>query len=276
MLYTLERVFALFVLAFVLGALVGWVAHHVLRCSSANHGAKAGRANTANTASTANGDKRAKRSKDSSNTDADASRDVTSRIEVRELRSRLAALEPVEQERDRLRRELAELRTRRAAEPELPAPAPPVVEPIADAQATMRADLEALRKMLSRYEATIGVQTATINRLQSHLDSEPANAPPPPDVESGAALLGRRFRLDDLAVVVGVTREIAQMFNEQGISTWWALANTDVSVLREVLADAGFDPRQYDPSSWPQQARLLAHGSWQQFVNLAQRLPRGR
>ncbi len=264
MLYTLGKVFVWFVAAFVLGALVGWIVHHVLRCSSSTHGAKV--------------------NKRTQVADVDGPRDIASRAELKELRSRIAALEPAEQERDRLRRDLAELRaaraaeraTERAGEQHVVLAAPMQPEAVPDGYDALRADRDGLRHLISRHEATIGVQAATINRLQSHIDSESSSGPPPPDLTAGAALLGRPIKLDDLTLVVGIDRDIAALCHRQEINTWWALANTDVRVLRGILEQAGPNSQHHDPSSWPQQARLLAHGSWQQFVSLARHLPAGR
>ncbi len=256
MLYTLGKVFVWFVAAFVLGAVVGWIIHHVLRCSMPGHGAKA-----------------AKSAKAAKAAEEGAAREATNRLELKELRSRVAALEPVAQERDRLRRDLVELRASREAERNAPIQPPARVELLPDDYAALRAERDSLRGLVSRHEATIGVQAAAMNRLQSHIDSESGSAPPAPDLNAGANILGRRLRLDDLTVVVGITREIAALCYEQEIETWWALANTDVRVLRAMLEHAGVSLQEVDPSSWPQQARLLAHGSWQHFVNLARRLP---
>ncbi len=259
MLYTLGKVFVWFALAFVLGAVVGWIVHHVVRCSASSHGAKAGK--VAKVLKTA---------------EADAARQASNRTELKELRSRIAALGPVENERDRLRRDLAELRAARASELDtrIAAPDPPEIVP--DDYRVLLADRDALRALVGRHEATLGVQAATIGRLQSHIDSESSSAPAAPDLTVGAATLGRRLWLDDLTVVHGITREIAELCHEQEINTWWALANSDVRLLRTLLERAGLSPADHDPSSWPQQARLLAHGSWQQFVNLTTRLQRGR
>ena len=190
------------------------------------------------------------------------------RAELRELRSRVAFLEPAQDERDRLRRDLTDLRAARVVElSEHSQQVESAGVDFDDSQA-LRAELGALRALVSRHEATVGIQAATINRLHSQLDSESSSATPTPDLRAAEAVLARRVKLDDLTVVVGIDRESAALCHQQGISTWWALANTDVRALRAMLAQAGRDAREHDPRSWPQQARLLANGSWQQFVDL--------
>jgi predicted flap endonuclease-1-like 5' DNA nuclease len=260
MLYTLGIVFVWFVLAFVLGTVVGWFVHRVVRRSSAPHSPKA--------------------SAPLNEASGDAAKSSASmqalRAELKELKSRVVALEPVEFERDRLRRELAELRAIRASELKIAVSKPIQTPPPPDDVSTLRNERDQLRALLGRHEATIGIQAATIDRLQSHVDSESQAAPRPPDLEIGRSMLGTAIQLDDLTVVVGIDTDIAALCHQHEITTWWGLANTDVRVLRSMLEAAGRSATQYDPSSWPQQARLLAHGSWQQFVNLTNRLPRLR
>ena len=258
MLYTLGIVFVWFVLAFVLGALVGWFMHRVVRRSSANRSPKASAPLN-----------------DASGDTAESSVNMRAlRAELKELKSRVVALEPVEFERDRLRRELAELRAIRASELKIAVSKPIRTPPPPDDVSALRDERNQLRALLGRHEATIGIQAATIDRLQSHVDSASQGAPRPPDVEIGRSMLGTAIQLDDLTVVVGIDTEIADLCRQHEITTWWGLANTDVRVLRSMLEAAGHSAEQHDPSSWPQQARLLAHGSWQQFVNLTNRLPR--
>jgi predicted flap endonuclease-1-like 5' DNA nuclease len=258
MLYTLGIVFVWFVLAFVLGAVVGWFVHRVVRRSSAPRSPKA---------SPPRNEVSGELAESSASTQA-------LRGELKELKSRVVALEPVEFERDRLRRELAELRTIRASELKIAVGKPIQTPPPPDDVSDLRNERDQLRVLLGRHEATIGIQAATIDRLQSHVDSESQAAPRPPDLEIGRSMLGTAIQRDDLTVVVGIDTDIAALCHQHEITTWWGLANTDVRVLHRMLEEAGRSANQYDPSSWPQQARLLAHGSWQQFVNLTNRLPR--
>ena len=262
MLYTLGIVFGWFVLAFVLGAILGWVVHHVVRCSSVRHGAKSASTPAAPsvTASTA----------------AASVELADSRAELKELRARVSRLEPAALERDTLRNELVDLRASRAPEWSAPARIPAQPTQATDQHAALRADRERLSKLVHRHEATIGVQAATIHRLQSHLDSVSVSAPPSPDLDGGAAVLGRPIMLNDLTVIKGIDTDIQALCHREEITTWWSLANTDAAVLRLMLERAGGRVQMRDPSSWPEQARLLAHGSWQQFRKLTASSPSSR
>jgi hypothetical protein len=81
---------------------------------------------------------------------------------------------------------------------------------------------------------------------------------------------------DDLTVVEGIGPRIAELCNGIGIMTWSDLAATEVSLLRTMLSDAGSRFRGHDPTTWPQQARLLAEGRWDDFAALTDELQGGR
>jgi predicted flap endonuclease-1-like 5' DNA nuclease len=135
--------------------------------------------------------------------------------ELERLRARLAELEPVALERDRLLIELAEHRG---------GAAPPVATPGTVSQ------------------PTVGTGTAE-------------------------QVLGRPISLDDLKVIDGIGPNVELLCHAIGIRTWDELSSTEVSLLRTMLRDAGPRFRTHDPSTWPEQARLLAEGRWQEFAD---------
>jgi predicted flap endonuclease-1-like 5' DNA nuclease len=164
-------------------------------------------------------------------------------VELERLRLRLAELEPVVVERDRLRAELA----------------PIVVE-----RDRVRAAIESVRPDPSTHPVSSSGQP---------LAPEP---PPTPDVRAAAAVLGREIELDDLRVVVGVGPAIESLCRRIGIRTWWDLATTEPSLLRTMLADARPGLAVDDSASWPLQARLLAEGRWEEYKALTDELAAGR
>jgi predicted flap endonuclease-1-like 5' DNA nuclease len=152
--------------------------------------------------------------------------------ELQRLRSRVANLEPIVNERDRLRAELdAERRGHDA---------PPPAE-----------------------EATEPVVTTPVAVLDVDLDA-------------ASAVLGKKIGQDDLTVVEGIGPKIAELCHGIGIRTWADLAETEVSLLRTMLNDAGQRYKAHDPTTWPQQAALLAGGAWSDFRALTDRLDGGR
>jgi predicted flap endonuclease-1-like 5' DNA nuclease len=96
------------------------------------------------------------------------------------------------------------------------------------------------------------------------------------DLDAAAAVLGRAIGRDDLTVVEGIGPKIAELLAGIGVRTWAELAAADVGVLRTMLQDAGPRFAMHDPSTWPQQARLLATGSWAEFAALTEQLDGGR
>ena len=96
------------------------------------------------------------------------------------------------------------------------------------------------------------------------------------DLEAARSVLGRVVELDDLTVVEGIGPKIAELLAAIGITTWSTLADADVATLRSMLSDAGSRYQMHDPTSWPRQAQLLAHGDWDGFTALTDELDGGR
>ena len=210
--YTLMKGLVWILLAVLLGLVIGWL----LRSVAANRQIE--RARNGNT---------------------DAGHDA----ELERLRNRVANLEPVVNERDRLRTELAEARrgpTESATEMHVAAP-------------TADADVE------------------------STPAAAPAAAPEASSDVSGAVdVLGRSVKLDDLTAIEGIGPKIAELCQGIGITTWAELSVTEVSLLRTMLNDAGQRFKSHDPSTWPQQAGLLAIGAWGEFKAFTDELDGGR
>jgi predicted flap endonuclease-1-like 5' DNA nuclease len=154
-----------------------------------------------------------------------------------------------------------------------------------DAALELAAERDRLAALVTSQEATIGDlrarlwnQDARLVELQDSLAAHnAASAPPPPDLEAAAAVLGEKVRHNDLTVIDGIGPKIADLLQrEGGIKTWWDLHLTDVATLRALLETGGPRFQVHDPSSWPEQAGLLARGEWQQFQTLVARLQGGK
>ncbi|MFW2336243.1 hypothetical protein [Ilumatobacter sp.] len=219
--YTLMKGLAWILLAVVLGIVIGWL----LRSVAAKRQIE-----------------RAKRTRV----------DTDDQAELERLQARVANLEPVVNERDRLRAELEQSRTSLAEVPDLdsePSEAPAVAAPRADVAASPEPP-----------------------RTTIAPEAEAASI----DVSGAQAALGKRITPDDLTVIEGIGPKIADLCHGIGIRTWAELADTEVSLLRTMLNDAGQRFKAHDPSSWPEQAGLLATGAWSEFVALTDRLDGGR
>lgn len=79
---------------------------------------------------------------------------------------------------------------------------------------------------------------------------------------------------DDLTLLEGIGPKIASVLNAAGIVTFRQLATADVARLREILLAAGL--RLADPTTWGEQAQLIADGDEQGFADLTNQLKGGR
>jgi predicted flap endonuclease-1-like 5' DNA nuclease len=162
-------------------------------------------------------------------------------VELERLRARVSELEPVVVERDRFRDEVDAFRSTAADV------APAAVHDVA--------------------------VVPTPDDGGGHDDEAPSPAEPQDsivlDLSAAAVVLGKKIEPDDLTVIDGIGPKIADLCDGIGIQTWRDLAQTEVSLLRTMLHDAGPRFRSHDPSTWPEQAALLAEGRWADFRALA-------
>jgi len=59
---------------------------------------------------------------------------------------------------------------------------------------------------------------------------------------------------DDLTRIHGIGPKVASLLNENGLTTFAQLAQTDVSQIKAILEQAGSRYRLLDPTTWPEQA----------------------
>lgn len=219
--------------------------------------------------------------------------------ELDKLRGRIANLEPVVAERDRLRSELAALRGETSGAP------PETSAPLESPEST--APLEATVQAVAAVPGDEIISDSDPNPVPDEgrtdqtavpddtvADAEPTGDVPNDDVQvesepeaatgdasgfdadAAAAALGKRIKLDDLTVVEGIGPAIADLCHGIGIHTWAHLGATEVSLLRTMLNDAGPRFRVHEPDTWPEQAELLATGRWGEFVTLTDALDHGK
>ncbi len=80
---------------------------------------------------------------------------------------------------------------------------------------------------------------------------------------------------DDLKLIEGIGPKIASILAGCDITTFAQLAETDVSRLKEIIAQAGLTALA-DPTTWPQQAALAAAGKMDELETLQGQLKGGR
>lgn len=139
-------------------------------------------------------------------------------------------------------------------------------------------ELERLRGRIANLEPVV----AERDQLRAELDAErgtPAPAPVDthlpdvavaPDMSAASAVLGHAVVADDLTVIPGIGPNVEQLCHGIGIRTWYDLATTEASLLHTMLVDAGPRFSIHDPSLWPEMARLLSEGQWQEFKDMSQ------
>jgi len=71
--------------------------------------------------------------------------------------------------------------------------------------------------------------------------------------------------MDDLKIIEGIGPRLELILYNGGIRTFKELAETRVDKIKEIMIAAGKNPNFNDPSTWPEQARLLANGEMEKF-----------
>ena len=80
--------------------------------------------------------------------------------------------------------------------------------------------------------------------------------------------------VDDLTRIEGIGPKINSLLQEDGISSFAQLADTDVSQLSKILDTARITLA--DPKTWPEQAELAAGDQWEELEKLQGELSGGR
>ena len=80
---------------------------------------------------------------------------------------------------------------------------------------------------------------------------------------------------DDLTRIEGIGPKISSLLQAAGIMTFAQLATTDVSRLKQIIAEAGLTALA-NPTTWPEQASLAAAAQWDALETLQDELKGGR
>ena len=96
------------------------------------------------------------------------------------------------------------------------------------------------------------------------------------DADQVKADYGKRVKFNDLKIIEGVGPKIESLFQEAGINSWQAMAESSVESCREVLAKGGDRFRMHDPSSWPLQAKLAYENKWMELAKWQEEHKGGR
>lgn len=86
----------------------------------------------------------------------------------------------------------------------------------------------------------------------------------------------RVYKQDDLKIVEGIGPKIEEVLHQAGITTWKALAESEVEQLKEILSAAGSHFQLADPGTWPKQAQLAHEAKWSELESYQEFLQGGK
>ena len=81
---------------------------------------------------------------------------------------------------------------------------------------------------------------------------------------------------DDLSKVEGIGPKIKEILQNAGVNSFADLAAKTADEVREILAAEGTRYNRFDPTTWPDQAKLAAAGDWEALKELQDKLTGGR
>ncbi len=87
----------------------------------------------------------------------------------------------------------------------------------------------------------------------------------------------KKEKPDNLAKIEGIGPKIAGILVEAGIDSYKKLAEAKVAEISEILVKAGGNAyNRFDPTTWPEQAKLAAEGNWDELKKLQDKLNGGK
>lgn len=81
---------------------------------------------------------------------------------------------------------------------------------------------------------------------------------------------------DDLTLIEGIGKKIAEVLNAAGIDSFSDLSKYTKASLEAILEDAGGRYKSHDPTTWAEQAELAASGKMKQLKALQKELKGGK
>lgn len=92
--------------------------------------------------------------------------------------------------------------------------------------------------------------------------------------KEGDLPLATLFAEDNLQIIEGIGPKVNTLLNDQGYTTWKALAAAKVDDLRKILNERKLN--MIKPDSWPRQAELADRGQWDDLIAYQKALDGGR
>lgn len=196
---------------------------------------------------------------------------LTQRLKIRDEEA-AAARRPLEQEVSTLNAQVHSLKMALVA----------AKRPVPTEGASERARIAELEKEAARIPA--------LEKELELLRQQPKRKKPAPLAKNGvkpqplpeqvfrvmSGTFGRRIEQDDLKLVEGIGPKIAEQLNKHGLKTWADVATAKPAQLKKVLAEAGDRFQMHDPSSWPEQCRMMVEHRWDELRKYQRKLSSAR
>ncbi len=96
------------------------------------------------------------------------------------------------------------------------------------------------------------------------------------DAGLAKSIFGKKIVADDLKVVEGIGPKISELFQDNGIKTWYQLSKAPVERCQEILNIGGKRFEIHKPDTWPMQAGLAFDGKWEELLKLQDDLDGGK
>lgn len=129
------------------------------------------------------------------------------------------------------------------------------VEVIREVEVVKSVDLSLLKEMMAKMK-TKEVSKTVVGETRTEGDAVIVDKR---EVKPGTN------KLDDLAIIEGIGPKIAVILHRENIYTFEQLSNTSVKKLQNILDKAGPKFNVHNPTTWPEQAKLAAHGKWDEL-----------
>jgi predicted flap endonuclease-1-like 5' DNA nuclease len=96
------------------------------------------------------------------------------------------------------------------------------------------------------------------------------------DADKSFAVLGKKWKQDDLKIVEGIGPKIEELYHAAGIKTWKELSETSAEKSQSILDAAGERYSIHNPGTWAKQALLAYEGKWQELKDWQDSLDGGK